>query len=95
MGSVTAQQQSPVSEVNARRLAEARLAGLAQGGEILAHAAGTARVLAELGADEAARAAAWLFGAPETLPIEDIDRPSATMFRAWSRVCAPCVACRN
>ncbi|MEZ5652429.1 MAG: RelA/SpoT family protein [Burkholderiaceae bacterium] len=61
-----------VSEARARQLALARLGGDEAGRAVLEHAQGTARVLSELQADEAARAAAWLFGSPESLPTEEV-----------------------
>ncbi|MGH1361122.1 MAG: RelA/SpoT family protein [Burkholderiaceae bacterium] len=41
---------------------------------VIAHAAGCAEILAELHADQAAIAAAWLFGLPKLLPLQLIER---------------------
>lgn len=61
-------------ESSARQLAECSLGADAAGRAVLAHAQGTAGVLGELGADDAARAAAWLFGAAQALPVDAVRR---------------------
>ncbi len=68
MQGYTASDAMQTLESRARAWAESRVTDAG----VLEHGRGTAGILSEIGADDAARAAAWLFGAPQELTLGEV-----------------------